>query len=133
MNTSKLFTLAFLLILQLPFSLKGQATDPAPPDSVKVPIAAIYFYNSVLDSLGACQEDHQLLVNSAKEAEISIAQRDNAIWLLKYDIVEYGILDKNNQEIIREKNLQLQKANRKKWITGFFGALVGAFVYSVAK
>lgn len=132
----KLLTLPFLLTAQLCYSLP----DPQAPDSrdsVKIPISAVYYYNSVADSLDACKEGHETLLMAIDQAKKTILLRDKAIdnltktndmWL------EFGAI---NDRIIESYKVEVKEEKKKgllKLVGGVgLGIIAGAAIISIAK
>lgn len=136
MKSKGLFYLPMLLCLltaQRGYSLIDPQDTPQTPDSVKVPIESIYYYNAVADSLDFCKEDKATLLQAINEAELSISQRDHAISLLQSQVKDGEQIDQNNQEIIRNYRDNLKREKGKGWIKAIIGFFAGALSYAILK
>jgi len=119
-------TLTFLLIAQYCYSL------PVPEATVSVPVSAIYYHNAVLDSLNHCKEDNATLLKGIRLYELAVEQRDTALKLQQQMIKGLEQMDANSQKIALEYKKEVQKQKGNGWIKGVFGAMIGAFIMSIA-
>lgn len=116
-------TLLCLLIAQRSYSLTDSTR--VSPDSIKVPIASIYYYNAVADSLDFCKEDKETLLKAVNEAKKSISERDMAIKLLESSVMNNAVIDHNNQVVIREKDAEIRRQRGIGWKKLALGVLAG--------
>lgn len=103
------------------------------PDSVLVPIKSIYAANATADSLDWCKEKNDSLVSAIKTAQKAISQRDDAIYLLNFEVKNLNSMDEMNTNIIREKNAEIRKHKVKGWLKLALGVLVGFITYPILK
>lgn len=103
------------------------------PDSVTVPIKAIYAANATADSLDECKEMKDSLTSAIKLAKKTIIERDTSISQMTRIIFNLNEVDQNSIIIIHNQKAEIKKAKTKGWLKMALGILIGLASYPILK